>query len=127
MKKFNTWTDFSKGLLSEINHFMDIRDNEEVQENDTNGVVLYHVIQLAWEKGQIANQFRREVDNFLIAIGALEKVTQEVYDNTFVSGGRKRACFVFRNKGADIYDGSPDWGVVHDWADNADKLEEVVS
>jgi hypothetical protein len=126
MKKFNTWTDFSKGLLSEINHFMDIRDNEEVQENDTNGVVLYHVIQLAWEKGQIANQFRREVDNFLIAIGALEKVTQEVYDNTWVSGGRKRACFVFRNKGADIYDGSPDWGVVHDWADNADKLEEVV-
>ena len=125
-KKINTWSDFSEGLLREILYFMDIRDNEEDQKNDTNGDVLNHVIYLAWEKGQVAYQFRREVDNFLIAIGALEKVTQEIYNNTFVSGGRKRACFVFRNKGADIYDGSPDWGVVHDWADNADKLEEVV-
>ena len=124
MKKFNKWTDFSKGLLSEIHHFMCIRDNEEDQENDTNGDVLYHVVQLAWEKGQIAYQFRREVDNFLIAIGALEKVTQEDYDNTSVMGGSKRASFVFRNKGADIYRGTPDWGVVYDWADNADKLEE---
>ena len=123
MKKFNKWTDFSKGLLSEISHFMDIRDNEEDQKNDTNGDVLYHVIQLAWEKGQIAHQFRREVDNFLIAIGAYEKVTQEEYDNTSVMGGSKRAGFVFRNKGADIY-GCVDWAVVYDWAENADILEE---
>ena len=122
--KFNTWTDFNKGLLSEIFYFMNIRDNEEDQENDTNGDVLYHVIQLAWEKGQIAYQFRREVNNFLIAINALRKVTQDDYDNTSVMGGSKRACFVFRNKGQDIYDGTPDWGVVYDWAENADKLEE---
>ena len=124
MKKFNTWTDFSEGLKNEIYFFMDIRDNEEDQKNDINGDVLYHVIQLAWEKGQYAHKFRREIDDFLIAIGALEKVTQKYYDNTWVSGGSKRACFVFRNKGQDIYDRSTDWGVVYDWAETADKLWE---
>tara|TARA_R110000744_G_C18886811_1_gene507426 strand:- start:32 stop:421 length:390 start_codon:yes stop_codon:yes gene_type:complete len=127
MNKFNTWKDFSKGLESEINHFMGIRDDEPDQKDDTNGDVLYHVIQLANEKGQICYNFRREVDNFLIAIGALEKVTQDTYDHTFIFGGTKldkRQSFCFRNKGQDIYDRTIDWKVIYDWADNADKLQE---